>query len=416
MNNYESRIAVWETINRVYKNGLTSTSGGNISAMSDDGTVFITPSGKDKGTLLPEDIAEVRPNGEIIGKFVPSIELPFHKKMYALRPDVKGIVHAHAPAAVAYALCRKVPQTDVTPLHAALLKNLVVSDYAIPGSLELGDIVSDCFARGASGTVMSNHGATTCGADLNEAYLRYEALNDACEICCNAAAFGGVRGVNFSTDYGKDYPLSSEPMSADELNLCKGLAAFVRRSFEMKLLSNYCGTLAHKTADGAVLLNRHGLLRENVTEQGFVKIKDGMATARGKEPYLGLIEEILDKCDGVNTVFVSLPKAVMGFAAAHEVLDTSLLPESYIALRQVGRIEYGASADKIAEKLSLDFPGIVVDNECAVTVGNSVVKTFDRMEVLDYSARSLIAAKKISEVYRIGDCGIQDIEKTFFGA
>ena len=46
-----TKIGVLETINRVYYNGLTTTSGGNISCMDNEGTIYITPSGVDKGTL-----------------------------------------------------------------------------------------------------------------------------------------------------------------------------------------------------------------------------------------------------------------------------------------------------------------------------------------------------------------------------
>lgn len=64
-------------INRVYAKNLTTTSGGNLSVMDKDGNIWITPSGKDKGTLKEEDICCVTPDGQVIGKYKPSIELPF---------------------------------------------------------------------------------------------------------------------------------------------------------------------------------------------------------------------------------------------------------------------------------------------------------------------------------------------------
>lgn len=38
---------------RIYQNGLTTTSGGNLSIMDDNGDIWITPSGIDKGSLTP---------------------------------------------------------------------------------------------------------------------------------------------------------------------------------------------------------------------------------------------------------------------------------------------------------------------------------------------------------------------------
>ena len=38
-------------MNRIYENGLTTTSGGNLSVLASDGSLWISPSGIDKGTL-----------------------------------------------------------------------------------------------------------------------------------------------------------------------------------------------------------------------------------------------------------------------------------------------------------------------------------------------------------------------------
>jgi len=43
-------------INRIYKKQMTTTSGGNLSILDDEGDIWITPSGIDKGTLTTADI------------------------------------------------------------------------------------------------------------------------------------------------------------------------------------------------------------------------------------------------------------------------------------------------------------------------------------------------------------------------
>ena len=101
------RDEIIEIINRVYRMGMTTTSGGNLSIKDDDGCIWITPSGIDKGTLTPKDIVKVLPDMTYEGIHVPSSELPFHSEMYKVRPDVKAIVHAHPPALVSFAIARK---------------------------------------------------------------------------------------------------------------------------------------------------------------------------------------------------------------------------------------------------------------------------------------------------------------------
>ena len=187
------RKDVLDTMNRVYHTGLTSTSGGNISAMDDEGNIFITPSGKDKGTLVEEDIVKVLSDGKKIGIYPPSIELPFHTNIYKLRKDIKAVVHAHAPAIVAYAITRAVPDSKVARCYEDVLGEIVGSRYDIPGSLHLGDILKDEFSKGFNAVMMDNHGATVADATLSDAFKRYETLEWLCQTLINAKMLGGYK-------------------------------------------------------------------------------------------------------------------------------------------------------------------------------------------------------------------------------
>lgn len=57
---------------------MTTTSGGNISIIDENGDVWLTLSAIDKGTLWPMDIICVRKNGNIEGRHKPTSEYPFH--------------------------------------------------------------------------------------------------------------------------------------------------------------------------------------------------------------------------------------------------------------------------------------------------------------------------------------------------
>lgn len=43
-------------MNRIYSYGMTTTSGGNLSIMDEEGVMWISPSSIDKGSLRREDI------------------------------------------------------------------------------------------------------------------------------------------------------------------------------------------------------------------------------------------------------------------------------------------------------------------------------------------------------------------------
>ena len=85
-------------ISRIYRSGLTTTSGGNISIKDENGDIWITPGGIDKGSLTPKDIICVKPDGTIIGPHKPSSEFPFHKAIYEMRPKMTAVIHAHRSA------------------------------------------------------------------------------------------------------------------------------------------------------------------------------------------------------------------------------------------------------------------------------------------------------------------------------
>src|SRR3954454_8745896 len=109
------RDEIMRAMERIYRYRMTTTSGGNLSIRDDAGDVWITPARVDKGSLRREDIVHVRGDGTAEVPHPPSSELPFHRAIYAARPDVRGIVHAHPVALVAFSICRRGPPTPPLP-------------------------------------------------------------------------------------------------------------------------------------------------------------------------------------------------------------------------------------------------------------------------------------------------------------
>ena len=120
---------------RIYDKGLTTTSGGNLSIIDDDGNIWITPASVDKGTLTRNDIICVKPDGTCVGPHKPSSELPFHAAVYKMRPDLKAVLHAHPPALVSFSIVRKCPDLDLVPSVRKTCKDVRIAVYAVPGSI-----------------------------------------------------------------------------------------------------------------------------------------------------------------------------------------------------------------------------------------------------------------------------------------
>jgi ribulose-5-phosphate 4-epimerase/fuculose-1-phosphate aldolase len=100
---YRLRRALIAAMRVLHDRGLVNLRGGNASArlLLEDGSAFIyiTPAGKPKAMLEPEDVSVLDIDGHVYsGK--PSSEYRMHLAIYRKRKDVRAVVHAHNPLAV----------------------------------------------------------------------------------------------------------------------------------------------------------------------------------------------------------------------------------------------------------------------------------------------------------------------------
>jgi L-fuculose-phosphate aldolase len=97
------RLVSW--LARLYKHRLTTTTGGNLSFLDDDGVLYITPSGGDKAIVPPSDVAIYKPGSKAFeGVKAPSMEWRLHTSAYSARPDCRAVLHAHSMALIAFSL------------------------------------------------------------------------------------------------------------------------------------------------------------------------------------------------------------------------------------------------------------------------------------------------------------------------
>ncbi len=173
MDEKEARIALVETCARLYDRNLTVSAGGNMSVRVDDG-VLITPSGRNKGLLKPEDLVKVALDGTVVSGGKPSIETRFHLALYRSNPGTNAVIHCHPLNCIALTLRNEELRCNLTPEGALLLGRVPTIPYITPGTDELVDAVAS--HRSSAVMLMARHGALTQGATLEEAYDRMEEL------------------------------------------------------------------------------------------------------------------------------------------------------------------------------------------------------------------------------------------------
>lgn len=182
-NNYkEERKEVAMYMRRLYRQGLTTTSGGNISLKISEDIILITPSATDKGRMRWKEVGLMNITGEnLTPELKPSIESEMHLSIYRKKKDVSAIVHAHPLFASAYTAMKCKIDTNLTAEARAICGDPCFVPYALMGTKELASLASENISK-ADILLLENHGILTTGSSLLQAFDKLEVLENAAKM------------------------------------------------------------------------------------------------------------------------------------------------------------------------------------------------------------------------------------------
>src|SRR6202165_4715360 len=140
---------------------------GNVSARTDDG-FLVTPTGLAYESTQPVDVVAMTLDGTARGPRLPSSEWRLHRDIYAARPEVRAIVHAHSSFATSIACLGR----DIPPFHYMIAvaggKDIRCAAYATFGTQELSDHALRAL-ESRKACLLANHGMIAVGASLTAA-------------------------------------------------------------------------------------------------------------------------------------------------------------------------------------------------------------------------------------------------------
>jgi L-fuculose-phosphate aldolase len=303
------RLVAW--LSRLYNHRFTTTTGGNLSFIDDDGMLYITPSGGDKALVPPSDVAVCKSGGDLFEMSdtaaakggggtpaaVPSMEWRLHTSAYKVRPDdCKAVLHAHSTALVAFSLAvdnatttkrffgsscdtrendAGVPDTRCLLSAWMACGRVAFTPYRPPGSDELASVCADMFSKHADCVILQNHGVVTIGSSLREAYDRFVTLEFLAQTIVNALPIGIPRPLKKKVlDWRKQAIASSGDSSyldghnfLGEIPICTNtgcdfrtvtgaekelraeICRFVQRAYDHNLFTSSSGSISAR-ADG----------------------------------------------------------------------------------------------------------------------------------------------------------------------
>jgi L-fuculose-phosphate aldolase len=107
----------------------------------------------------------------------------------------------------------------------------------------------------------------------------------------------------------------------------------------------------------------------------------------------------------------------MAYAVAGIRPDVRTIPESWILLQDLPLAPAGlpvADPRAFAGMFGPRSPAVLVANEGITLGGATLLEAFDRLEVAEFSARSLLLARSLGTVQPIDDAQVEALRKKFF--
>jgi L-fuculose-phosphate aldolase len=417
------RDEILAAIQRIYRYRMTTTSGGNLSILEENGDIWITPAGIDKGTLRREDIVCVHPDHSVEGPHRPSSELPFHQEIYRTRPDIRGIVHAHPVALVAFSLAHQVPDTRLFHQSRHVCGEAGFAPYQLPGSDALGQSVAAIFRHLFHCVILENHGAVTGGSGLREAFDRFETLEFTAKTIVKARLLGEVRYLSEDQIAAAHRPsaewdgFAHATPSTREKECRATLADFVRRGYRQRLFISTQGSFSARVSGDSFLITPYH------EDRGTLEPRD-LVLVRGHECQAGAIPSraarihaaIYRRHPEINAIVNAYPVNATAFSVTGAALDSRTIPESYLVIRQVAHVRYGLqfeAPEALAEVIGPRRPVALLENDGALVAGRSILEAYDRLEVLESTAEAIINCHALGEIAPMPESVTRELDRVF---
>ena len=186
----QAKAAILDAGRKIYQRGLVAANDGNLSVRVGENALWVTPTGVSKGSMTEEMLVKLDLDGNLLeGVRKPSSETKMHLRIYQEDPLVRAVVHAHPPAATAFAaaglpLDRPVLQEAVVQLGA-----VPVAPFALPGSQGVADSVAP-YCRQYRALLLEYHGAVTWGDSMEQAHYRLECLEQLATVTLHLRILG----------------------------------------------------------------------------------------------------------------------------------------------------------------------------------------------------------------------------------
>jgi L-fuculose-phosphate aldolase len=196
MNEAALRQAICGAGRRLYHQGFTPATDGNISVRLGQDEILCTPTRLCKGFLNPEELCKVDLAGnQLAGGHTRTSEILLHLAVYRARADVQAVVHCHPPHATAFAVAHEpLPQWVLAEVEL-FLGQVAMAPYETTGTQKFADTILP-YIQSSNTILLANHGTVAYGANLDTACGNTEIIDAYCRIIILARQLGHVHQLS----------------------------------------------------------------------------------------------------------------------------------------------------------------------------------------------------------------------------
>ena len=188
------REALAQACRILAREGHESGLAGQVTARADGSSWWTLQFGYGFDEATPERMVLVDDDLNPLSGGRPNPGVRFHVWIYGKRPDVKAIVHTHAPYASALAATGQ-PLKTIHMDSAMLHGTAHLAEWpGVPVADDEGRIISGALGE-AKTILLANHGLLTCGASVEEATYLAVFFERAARMQLRAMAAGGFKEV-----------------------------------------------------------------------------------------------------------------------------------------------------------------------------------------------------------------------------
>ncbi|MDR2937306.1 MAG: class II aldolase/adducin family protein [Prevotellaceae bacterium] len=208
---------------------------------------------------------------------------------------------------------------------------------------------------------------------------------------------------------GASYPSDERAIRAE---ICK----IVRRSCDQGLMISSYGTVSVRWRNNDFLITPVGEPRFDIEPQHIVQVKNGMVEA-GKNPSrsIALHQAIYQSNPKINSIILTQSPNLMGFCTSGVKFDVRTIPESWIFLQDVPHVPFSLQYEnpQAISDIVGKVPAVLMSNGSVLVTGDKLLQTFDKLEVAEFSAKSLIMAAPIGKLHPINDAQVEELRVAF---